>query len=146
IDEDHHAAALADERRRTRTHRQRPILGERHQPALGADIAHAIGARDAEPGLRDHGRELASERDGRGIEGFAEARGEHGRAAGAATFFLEASRSNTSSPCPASLFRRSSAAEEPSAPRWCASLVCLAPWVSHAAWPQIKMPPQKRQE
>ena len=62
IDEDHHAAALPDQRDRAGAHRQRPVLGQRHQPALGADIAHAVGARYAEAGFRDHGRELAAER------------------------------------------------------------------------------------
>ena len=51
IGEDHHAAALADERDRAAPHRQRAVLGKRDEAALGADIAHAVRARHAEPGL-----------------------------------------------------------------------------------------------
>ena len=55
IDEYHHAAALADQRHRPDVQRQRPLLGQRDEAALGADIAHAIGAGNAEPGLGDDG-------------------------------------------------------------------------------------------
>jgi hypothetical protein len=81
IDEDHHAAALPDQRDRAGSHRQGPVFGEGHQPALGADIAHAVGARYAQAGFRDHRLELAAERGGLMVEGFAEAGREHGGAA-----------------------------------------------------------------
>ena len=73
IGEDHHAAALPDQRDRARPHGQGKVLGQSDQAALGADIAHAVRARHAEPGLRDDGGELASERRGLAIEAFSEA-------------------------------------------------------------------------
>ena len=81
VGEDHHAAALADERDRARPHRQRTVLGQRDEAAPGADIAHAVRARHGEPGVRDHRGEFAAERGGLRIEAFAEAGGEHRGAA-----------------------------------------------------------------
>ena len=81
IGEDHHAAALPDERDRARPHRQRTVLGQSDEAALGADIAHAVRARHAEPGLRDDGCELTSERRGLAVEAFSEAGGENRGAA-----------------------------------------------------------------
>ena len=73
VGEDHHAAALADERDRARLHRQRAVLGQGHEAAAGADIAQAVRARHREPGVRDHGGELASEYGRFSVEAFAEA-------------------------------------------------------------------------
>src|SRR5262249_56627640 len=81
IGEDHHAAALADQRDRPFTQFERSVLSERDEPALGTDIAHAVRTRYAKPGVGDHGRELAPERSSLAVKGFPESGGEHGRAA-----------------------------------------------------------------
>ncbi len=70
---DHHAAALADQCDRAGADRERPVLGQRHEPALGADVAHAVGAGDGKAGLDDHLDKLAAKRGGLGVEAFTEA-------------------------------------------------------------------------
>jgi hypothetical protein len=97
VGEDHHAAALADERHRASLHVQRTVLGQGYEPARRADIAHAVRSGDCEPGLRDHVGELTSERGAVAIEAFAETgRKDRGaaRARGGATLerFDDASR------------------------------------------------------
>ena len=81
IEEQHHAAALPDQRHRSGLQPQRPILGERDQTALGADVAHAVRAGDREPGVGDHRGELTAELGAFGVEAFAKTRREHRGAA-----------------------------------------------------------------
>ena len=81
VGEDHHAAALADQRNRPFLHREHAVFGERDQAGFGADIAHAVRARHREAGFRDDRGELAAEARGFRVEAFAEARGKNGGAA-----------------------------------------------------------------
>ena len=83
VGEDHHAAALADERNRAGLDRQRAVLGQGDEAAARTDIAEAIRARDRKPGLRNGLGELAAECRGRRVEALAEAGGKHRGAAGA---------------------------------------------------------------
>ena len=73
IDEDHHAAALADERHLARRHVLRTILGQRHEPRGLADVAHAVGAGHADARSRDGLAQLLAERRARFVERLAEA-------------------------------------------------------------------------
>ncbi len=81
VQENHHAAALADQRHRPLAQQQGAVLAERDEAGLGADIAHAIGAGHRQPGLGDHRFKLAAERRSVGVVGFAKARGKHRGAA-----------------------------------------------------------------
>jgi hypothetical protein len=81
VGENHHAAALADQRDRAFLHPEHAVFGERDEAALGADIAHAVRARHREAGFRDNGGKLAAKAGGLGVVRFAEARGKHGGAA-----------------------------------------------------------------
>ena len=81
IDVEHHPAALADQRHRPLPERQRAVFGQGDQAALGADVAHAVGAGDGQPGFGDHCGEFTAKRGGLRIERLTEARGEHRGAA-----------------------------------------------------------------
>jgi hypothetical protein len=81
IEKQHHAAALADQRHLSGPHPQLAVLGERHQAAFGADVPHAVRARDRESGAVDHGGEFAAEFGAIGVKPFAKTRREHSGAA-----------------------------------------------------------------
>ncbi len=78
--EDHHPAALPDHRDRPGREAGVADFGERGEPAWRAQIPHAVGAGDGEPGLGDDRRERTAAREPVGILRLAEARGEHGGA------------------------------------------------------------------
>ncbi len=76
VHEQHHTAALSDQRHRPLPQGQRPVFRERHETRLGADVAHAVRAGDGEPGLGDHVGQFAPKFGGILIEGLAETRRE----------------------------------------------------------------------
>ena len=81
IDENHHAAALANERHLARRHVLPTILGERHETRGLANIAHAVRAGNADARPRDGLAQLLAERRASLVERLAKAGGKHRRAA-----------------------------------------------------------------
>ena len=81
VDRHHDAAALADDADRAALERGDAVVRNGHHPRWRREIAHAVRARHRDAGAVDRALEVGRERAPLRVAAFAEAAGEHGRAA-----------------------------------------------------------------